>query len=41
MVQLNGATYGAFASTVAEIIAANNEVVKKRRAKGEPDEEME
>jgi hypothetical protein len=29
-------TYGAFARTIATIIAENNEVVKKRRKKEEP-----
>lgn len=38
MAQLDDATYGPFARTVAEIIAANNEVVKKRRKKDEPEE---
>lgn len=39
MIQLNDATYGAFARTVAEIIAANNEVVKKRSKKDDPEED--
>lgn len=34
MARLYDDTYGAFAHTLAEIIAANNEVVKKRRKKG-------
>lgn len=38
MVQLNDANYGAFTRTVAEIIAANNEVVKKRGKKDEPED---
>ena len=33
MEQLDDATYGAYARTLAEIIAANNEVLKKRRKK--------
>lgn len=33
MTQLDEATYGAFARVVAELIEANNEVVKKRRKK--------
>jgi hypothetical protein len=41
MSQLEERTYGAFARTVAEIIAGNNEVVKKRRNKEEPDDEAE
>lgn len=36
MDQVNPETYGSFAGTVAEIIADNNEVVKKRRKKPEP-----
>ncbi|HSH19166.1 MAG TPA: DUF6261 family protein [Draconibacterium sp.] len=35
MEQVNDTTYGAFARTVAQIIADNNEVVKKRRKKPE------
>ncbi len=38
MAQLNNALYGTYAGTVAEIIAANNEVVKKRRKKDRPEE---
>lgn len=41
MEQLYEPTYGAYARTVAEIIAANNEVVKKRRNKGDKPEEGE
>ena len=41
MAQLDEPAYGAFARTVAEIIAENNEVVKKRRQNEEPDEEPE
>jgi len=37
MLQANEATYGDFARTVAEIIADNNETVKRRRAKPEPE----
>ena len=33
MIQVDEATYGNFARTIAEIIADNNEVVKKRRKK--------
>ena len=36
MIQVDEATYGNFARTIAEIIADNNEVVKKRRKKPEP-----
>lgn len=36
MQQVDEPTYGAFARTIAEIIADNNEVVKKRRKKPEP-----
>ncbi|MGQ8338522.1 DUF6261 family protein [Sunxiuqinia sp. A32] len=36
MNQVDVETYGSFARTVAEIIADNNEVVKKRRKKTEP-----
>ena len=36
MIQVDEATYGDFARTIAEIIADNNEVVKKRRKKPEP-----
>ncbi len=36
MIQVNEPTYGDFARTVAQIIADNNEVVKKRRKKPEP-----
>lgn len=39
MAQLDEATYGAYARTVAEIIATNNEVVKKRRNKNNTPEE--
>lgn len=35
MMQVNEATYGSFGRTIAEIIADNNEVVKKRSAKPE------
>ncbi|MCE4565408.1 hypothetical protein INQ51_13905 [Maribellus sp. CM-23] len=35
MTQLDEPTYGAFARLVAELISANNEVVKKRRKKDE------
>lgn len=38
MEQVDEATYGAFARTVAEIINDNNEVVKKRSKKPEPTE---
>ena len=38
MEQLDDATYGAFARTLAEIIANNNEVVKKRRKNGDEPE---
>lgn len=38
MVQLNKDTYGTFARTVAQIIADNNEVVKKRRNNGDEPE---
>jgi hypothetical protein len=41
MAQLDEPAYGAFARTVAEIIAENNEVVKKRRQNEEPEEEPE
>ena len=34
---VNEPMYGALARTVAEIIAENNEVVKKRRKKPEPE----
>lgn len=37
MVQLDDATYGAFTRTLAEIISANNEVVKKRGKKDDPE----
>jgi hypothetical protein len=37
MAQLDEATYGAFARVVAELIGSNNEVVKKRRTKEEPE----
>ena len=37
MAQLDDTTYGAFARVVAEIISSNNEVVKKRRTKEEPE----
>ena len=36
MIQVDEPTYGNFTRTVAEIIADNNEVVKKRRKKPEP-----
>jgi len=36
MIQVDEPTYGNFARTIAEIIADNNEVVKKRRKKPEP-----
>jgi hypothetical protein len=36
MIQVDEATYGDFARTVAQIIADNNEMVKKRRKKPEP-----
>jgi len=36
MSQVNEAVYGDFARTLAEIIADNNEVVKKRAKKTEP-----
>ena len=36
MIQVNEPTYGNFARTVAQIIADNNEMVKKRRKKPEP-----
>jgi len=39
MAQINDATYGSYARTVTEIIAANNEIVKKRRNNGETPEE--
>ena len=39
MEQLNPDTYGEFAALVAELIATNNEVVKKRRAKEDTPEE--
>jgi len=38
MVQVDDATYGKFTRTVGEIIADSNEVVKRRRAKPEPEE---
>jgi hypothetical protein len=41
MVQLHSATYESFARTLAEIISANNEVVKKRRNKNDKPEEGE
>lgn len=41
MEQLDDATYGTFARTLAEIIADNNEVVKKRRNNGDTPEEGE
>jgi hypothetical protein len=41
MAQLDEPAYGAFARTVAEIIAENNEVVKKRRQNEEPEGEPE
>ena len=40
MEQINDASYGAYARTVAEIIAANNEVVKKRKNKTDVEEEI-
>lgn len=39
MAQLDDATYGAYARTVAEIIATNNEAVKRRRKKDDPETE--
>lgn len=39
MAQINDATYGPYARTVAEIITTNNEVVRKRRSNGEETEE--
>jgi len=41
MIQVDDATYGPYARTLAEIIAANNEVVKKRRNKDDMPEEGE
>ncbi len=42
MQQINDTIYGPYARTVAEIIAANNEVVKKRSNNGdEPEEDSE
>ncbi|MCK3684977.1 DUF6261 family protein [Maribellus sp. YY47] len=40
MEQINNAAYGTYARTVAEIIAANNEVVKKRKNKTDVEEEI-
>jgi len=39
MEQINEATYGPYARTVAEIIAANNEIVRRRRTTDEEPEE--
>ena len=39
MAGINDATYGLYARTVAQIIAANNEVVRKRRSSGGESEE--
>lgn len=41
MVQLEETSYGDYARTIAEIIATNNEQVKKRRNKGKKSEEEE
>jgi hypothetical protein len=38
MMLVDEATYGAFVRTVAEIIDATNEMVKRRRKKPEPAE---
>jgi len=38
MMQVDGATYGSFARTIGEIVADNNETVKRRRTKPEPGE---
>jgi hypothetical protein len=37
MIQLDDATFGDFGRTVGEIIAENNETVKRRRKKAEPE----
>ena len=39
MAGINDATYGLYARTVAQIIATNNEVVRKRRSSGDENEE--
>jgi hypothetical protein len=41
MIQVDDAMYGPYARTLAEIISANNEVVKKRRNKNDKPEEGE
>ena len=38
MMQVDDATYGKFARTIGEIVAENNETVKRRRAKPEAEE---